>query len=352
MAESRTFVTRLTPPGSGAIGVLAVEGPAAWELVRQIFRPVAGSLPAIPEIGQTWVGVAGTEDMADECVLVADALMPVPRAEIHCHGGKQVVAWLEETLQRRGAIVGEPSPSEGDPLWRLVEQAPTARTAAILLDQAQGAWVRERATLTELWQRNEHDELQRRLEKLENWIELGQHLVQPWRVVVAGVPNVGKSSLVNALTGFHRSIVSEQAGTTRDVVGTRLALDGWPVELLDTAGWQETTHGLEQAAIRRAREAALSADLVLWVEDHSQPVTTRPREAWRRLLLVANKCDLPGAIGREGAIEVSAKTGAGLPHLVQQIVHTLVPEEPPLRAAVPVLPAQVQEIRRWRERLG
>src|SRR4029453_3197945 len=66
--------------------------------------------------------------------------------------------------------------------------------------------------------------------------ELGQHLTAPWRVVLAGPPNVGKSSLINALAGYQRTIVSHVPGTTRDVVTTTTAIDGWPVELADTAG--------------------------------------------------------------------------------------------------------------------
>ena len=83
-------------------------------------------------------------------------------------------------------------------------------------------------------------------------------------MVVAGAPNVGKSSLVNALAGFQRSVVSEIAGTTRDVVSVQLAFDGWPVELTDTAGLREA-EGLEAEGVARANRALAEADLVLWV---------------------------------------------------------------------------------------
>jgi tRNA modification GTPase len=71
-------------------------------------------------------------------------------------------------------------------------------------------------------------------------VDLGRHLTRPWRVVVAGAPNVGKSSLINALAGFTRTVVTAVPGTTRDVVATAAAIDGWPVELIDTAGLRLT----------------------------------------------------------------------------------------------------------------
>ena len=104
---------------------------------------------------------------------------------------------------------------------------------------------------------------------LARYAPLGRRLTAPWRVVVAGPPNVGKSSLVNALAGYQRSIVAPTPGTTRDVVTTRLAIDGWPVELADTAGVREATDALETQGVRLAREATAAADLCLWVLDAS-----------------------------------------------------------------------------------
>jgi len=351
MANSPTSVTRLTPTGSGAIGVLALAGPTAWEIIRRVFRPVAGTLPEMPRAGQTWVGTVGEAEMADECVVVVDSLFPEPRTEVHCHGGEQVLTWLTELFLAEGASTSAATDIT-DAIEPLLAQAPTVRTATILLDQAQGAWEREMAALTAAWDRSDFTTVHDRLRRLENWVELGQHLVQPWRVVIAGVPNVGKSSLVNALAGFQRSIVADQAGTTRDVVSTRLALDGWPIELLDTAGWHDVAGQLEQAAIARARGVAASADLVLWVIDASQPKPAMPPTSWPRQVVVGNKCDLPLETASFADVLVSARTGAGVAELIHHIVRTLIPDEPPAGSAVPVVASHREAIRQWRERLN
>src|SRR5207244_11945531 len=81
----------------------------------------------------------------------------------------------------------------------------------------------------------------RLLDELARYAGVGRHLTAPWRVAVAGAPNVGKSSLVNALAGYQRSVVAPTPGTTRDVVTALLAIDGWPVELADTAGLRPLT---------------------------------------------------------------------------------------------------------------
>ena len=97
---------------------------------------------------------------------------------------------------------------------------------------------------------------------------VGLRLVKPWRVVVSGPVNAGKSSLVNALAGFSRSIVSAEPGTTRDVLETRIVLDGWEIDLIDTAGLREpdeVASATERAGIERALAAAVTADLVLQV---------------------------------------------------------------------------------------
>src|SRR5207237_6999014 len=125
-------------------------------------------------------------------------------------------------------------------------RAPTVKTAAILLDQVHGAFDSASAEILGAIHTGDHAAALRRLARLAQTQRLGRHLVEPFRVVIAGAANVGKSSLVNACAGFTRSLVSSIAGTTRDVVSTRIALEGWPVELVDTAGFHESASALEK----------------------------------------------------------------------------------------------------------
>jgi tRNA modification GTPase len=162
-------------------------------------------------------------------------------------------------------------------------------------------------------------------------------VTRPWGVVIAGAPNVGKSSLVNALAGYQRSIVAATPGTTRDVVTTRIALDGWLIELADTAGLRKEAEALEEQGVERAKAAATNADLLLWVLDGSAPAVW-PSDAIGAVQYVVNKSDLPSAwkLERaETAVRVSAKTGAGLAELCASLVSRLVPDPPPSGAAVP-----------------
>jgi tRNA modification GTPase len=191
-------------------------------------------------------------------------------------------------------------------------------------------------------------------------IDLGMHLAQPWKVAVLGAPNVGKSALVNALAGYARSIVSEVPGTTRDLLSVKLAIDGWPVELWDTAGIREGLSTLEQEGIEKAREVAAATDLCLWVLDSSEPPVW-PDFAHPKMKFTINKIDLPPAWsferdGLEAHTElastlwhpafggptvplevgaVSAKTGEGVPELCQLMSHWLVPNPPAAQGAVP-----------------
>jgi tRNA modification GTPase len=177
----------------------------------------------------------------------------------------------------------------------------------------------------------------------------GRHLVDPWKVVIAGAPNVGKSSLVNALAGYTRSIVAPTPGTTRDVVKTVLAIDGWPVELTDTAGLRPAEGSIEEEGITRARAAAAEADLCLWLVDGSAEPVLPDREGCR---LAINKCDLPPAWDWSRfpeALRVSAKTGTGIGDLCDAISRWLVPEPPAPGEAVPFSPEACEEVLRLRE---
>jgi tRNA modification GTPase len=127
-------------------------------------------------------------------------------------------------------------------------------------------------------------------------------------VAIAGPPNVGKSTLMNALARREVAIVSPHAGTTRDVIEVQLDLDGYPVTVIDTAGVRETEDPVEQEGVRRARVRAAEADLVLWMVD--APHESFPREGSRPAWMVRNKIDLDAAVTEEGSASVGMRPGA------------------------------------------
>ncbi|HEV3386889.1 MAG TPA: GTPase, partial [Gemmata sp.] len=267
-----TRVEMLTPPGTGAIATVEVSGPRAWELVHNLFQPAGKPLPDTPQLNRFWFGRLGTA-VSDEVILAVIAIEPVVRVEIHCHGGRRVVQWVVEQFTSRGAVVTESKFDESDP-WQLLTRTQTLRTASIMLDQAHGAFSTAIQRIQELLGSNPKAAAGS-LHELVRFAGIGRHLVEPWKVVIAGPPNVGKSSLMNALAGYQRAIVSEIAGTTRDVVTVPVAFDGWPVELTDTAGLR-TAGGLEAEGIARAKKVLGEADLAIWVMDSSQEKPAYP----------------------------------------------------------------------------
>jgi tRNA modification GTPase len=366
-----TLLACLTAPGKAAIATLAVRGPMAWEITGQLFAPRKGRLPDAPSAGKYWYGRIGT-DHADDAILAVKRETPTVCLELHCHGGIEVVRMLQEFYHQRGAVIVPwqqffdgheaagshapaweprvPTPERGNELgvvpvqiYDLLAHAPTTRTAGILLDQANGAWQSCLGEIRDAQERGDSVALMQKLQRLYKLIPLGKHLVEAWKVVVAGAPNVGKSSLINALAGYVRSIVSPIPGTTRDVVTVRLAIDGWPVEMADTAGIRPSTSDLEQQGINRALDAAHEADLRFWLLDGStEPVFPDAGTDWH---LLVNKIDLPAAWDWQSAASaahISAKTQAGMAELCELISRQLVPNPPAPGEAVPCSSEQIE----------
>ncbi len=145
----------------------------------------------------------------------------------------------------------------------------------------------------------------------------GERLRDGLTIVVAGPPNVGKSSLVNALAGREVAITAATPGTTRDALETRIVLGGVPLTLVDTAGLRESADPIEAEGVRRARARLAAADLVISVTDATAPIPFAPDGA-APVLALANKTDLaPPPAGTE--LAVSALTGAGLPELCARL---------------------------------
>jgi len=349
-----TLVACLTPPGRAAIATLGIRGPHAWEIVREVFRASSKSkkLPEKPDSNHVWLGcISQNSTVGDQVVVTVQQITPVPWVEVHCHGGTEAVRWLMEILEKQGCQVCTWQELEQvtttDP-WKTaatleLAQASTLRTAAILLDQYHGAFERALVEIQAALANGNLAEATRLLETLARYVDVGRHLTVTWRVAVIGPPNVGKSSLVNALAGFQRSIVAPTPGTTRDLVTTQIAVDGWPVELIDTAGLRNETESLEGQGIGLAREAVAGADLCLWLLDASAPAIWPDRELAEspKIKLIANKIDLPAVwdVERFSGLRISARTGAGLPELVEAIGGWLIPNPPMLGAAVPFTPA-------------
>ena len=138
-------------------------------------------------------------------------------------------------------------------------------------------------------------------------------------VVLAGPPNAGKSSLMNALLEENRAIVSETPGTTRDSIEAWIDLDGWPIRLVDTAGLREAKDEIEGEGVRRAEALLSKADVILWLGSALPPPPFLTSPHLSSLLLLHPKCDL----GKGAGLNVSAKTGEGLDELKRTIVAKL-----------------------------
>ncbi len=346
----------LTPKGRGAVASLLVED--AVELIdrHRLFAAANGKMLAEQEINRIcfghWQGRGGDVEtgLAGEQIVVCR--VSEERVELHCHGGTAAVARIFEDLAGVGVTQCEwvemiedggkrPANRVEIELAQALSAATTWRTAALLLDQQTGVLVNALKRLGSVdWK--QRDQAAGWLAELLEWSNLGRQLVVPPTVVLAGLPNVGKSSLLNALLGFGRAIVWDEPGTTRDVVVGHTALEGWPIRLADTAGLRATEDEIEAIGIAHARRELDSADLVVLVVDGSQGVDGDSRRLMDELseaLVVANKSDLGDVAEGElpsDALVVSALTGAGIDRLAAVIAESLVPAVPDPGTAVPV----------------
>ena len=354
-----------TPRGRGAVATIRlltdVRQWAGTDLLP--FRAANGKPLRTQPTGRVILGKWGG-DAAEDVVL---SIVDERTLEIHCHGGEaaasrilsdcsragcRVTTWTEMVRAARGVLEAE--------LLEALSQATTLRTAEILLEQSNGLL---RAELETLAREGEPNLLRTRVAALLRWADFAAHLTRPWKVVLTGRPNVGKSSLANALLGYTRSIVFDQPGTTRDVVTATTAIDGWPIEFSDTAGLREGSEPLEAAGIERARSASAEADLTIVLIDVSQPAGDDDRAllaAFPTTIVVAHKCDLPSWEGPNGWhadatsrwLPVSSKTGAGVDVLLRTISTRLVPEVPPPGTPLPVTTRQVALLRAGGAALG
>lgn len=355
-APATTTVTVLTPPGRGAVAVVQVEGPQALAAVDAALHRADGRPLAEFPLGRVVVGHWATA-AGEEVVVCRRSENAV---EVHCHGGAAAVEAVVNRLVDGGCsrVSWQESVhrSGPDPIRAAAEialaAAPTARTAAILLDQFDGALRHAIDQMVAAAVKSDWNSVTAALDSLLRHAKLGLHLTRPWRVVIAGRPNVGKSSLLNALLGFERAIVYDMPGTTRDVVTANTAIDGWPVLLADTAGMREASDSIEAAGVARANAAAADADLVLLVDDLLGGDEIELATA-ALVLRVLNKIDLHPQLSPQDRQRfdacVSATRNEGMRELLAAIGRALVPSPPATGEAVPFTQQQIAALESARD---
>jgi tRNA modification GTPase len=350
--------------GRAGVAVIRMSGPASGTALRALVGP----LPPPRHASLRKILDPKTGDLLDRGLVVwlagPQTLTGEGMAELHVHGGRAVVARIINALlamkdmrlaeagefARRAFESGKLDLTEAEGLADLIN-AETEAQAKQALAQAEGgaralceAWREELVKAQALAEAgldfaDEADvaadaavEADAIVAKLLHQISAhladrrGERLRDGYRVVIAGPPNVGKSSLLNALARRDVAIVSEEAGTTRDVIEVHLDLGGLPVIVTDTAGLREAEGAVEKEGIRRTLARVEAADLVLWLVDASDPLSPRfapqlPPQltAITPHITVFNKIDLAPSPHISDGLAVSAKTGQGLSNLVEQL---------------------------------
>ncbi len=365
MTEVATIFALSSAPGRAGVAVVRVCGPQAGVILDQVAAPrPTPRMAAVRSIRHPDTG-----EILDEALVL---WFPAPASftgndvvEFHVHGGRAVVQAVLNMLAampgcrlaeagefaRRAFANGKLDLTMAEGLADLIDAETEAqrrqalRQAGGVLDALYEGWRESLITALALVEAaidfsDEGDvssktytqaalitgELETVIRRHLDDDHRGEILRDGFQVVLAGPPNVGKSSLLNALARRDAAIVSEEAGTTRDVIEVRLDLDGLPVIVSDTAGVREAAGAIEREGIRRTLQRSRAADLIVWLMDASAPEPTLPAELAAmadRTLWVVNKADLQGAHPAggipEGALSISVKTGDGIAALSKRL---------------------------------
>ncbi len=369
---NRTIAAISTPVGNGGIAIIRISGDNAVEIANKVFsRNIENAASHTVHYGFI---VNENGEKVDE-VLVT--LMLAPNSftrenvvEISTHGGNVASHRVLDALIRAGAVMAEPGEftkraflngridlSQAEAVIDIIN-AKNTMSQKNAMSQLGGALSREigeaRKTLVSLAAKMQvlidypDEDLEDittaeigeiahetgiRVKKLLDTADSGRVIKDGIRTAIAGKPNVGKSSLLNALSGTDRAIVTDIAGTTRDVIEENINLDGVPLVLIDTAGIHDTDDKVEKIGVEKSRKSIEEADLVIVMLDSQTGFDDEDGEVMRatadtKRIVLVNKNDLGGAADlakiRELAagspvIEISAKTGIGIDKLVTEI---------------------------------
>jgi tRNA modification GTPase len=369
LCAADTIAAIATPPGNGGVGIVRVSGPATSGIAQRLL----GKLPTPRHAHFAAFLDAGGEPIDSGIALY----FPAPASytgenilELQGHGGAVVLDMLLKRVLALGARLARPGEfteraflnnkldlAQAEAVADLIE-AGTEQAVRSAQNSMQGVFSRQVNELVEeltelrtfveaaidfadeeidflgdgaIEQRVET--LVRRIEEILQTAQQGRLLRDGMNVVIAGRPNAGKSSLLNALAGHEAAIVTDIAGTTRDVLRERIQIDGMPLHIIDTAGLRDVAGIVEQEGIRRAREEIDKADRILLLIDsraaENQDDLLKSMPAHVNVTKIYNKIDLTGdppqclesAYGCE--IHLSVKTGAGLELLKQHLKRSM-----------------------------
>lgn len=372
-----TIAAIATPPGPGGIGIIRISGSTALPILTAIFSPAGKAHPFVSHrLTYGWIIDPASGRTIDEVLAV---FMRGPRTytredvvEIHCHGSFLVLQQILSLVVARGAVLAAPGEftkraflngridlTQAEAVIDLL-QAKTGEGLEMAMSQLQGrmgeavgairsALIGLRAIIEVAIDFPEDDEeiimadtmgprlaeeVIAPLRELIRFSGQGKILRDGISVIILGQPNVGKSSLLNALLKEERAIVTALPGTTRDTIEEMLDIRGIPVRIVDTAGIRDNAEEIEEIGIERARRKLVEADVVLLLVDGTLP----PHEADIRLhesisqkkkLLLINKTDLAtpdmtlfaGAFPDTPTVAISARTHAGIPAIEENLFH-------------------------------
>ncbi len=384
----QTIAAIATPPGSGGVAIIRISGNDALDAASKIFSgPIHTYKTHTAHYGKIIdENGAKVDDVLVLVMLGKRSYTGEDTVEIHCHGGSLITRRVLDVVLKTGVRAARPGEftfkafingkldlSQAEAVQELIS-AKNERALDAAENQLQGslsnkilsfqekmtliaaifeAWVDfpeeglEFATKDELCE--DLKEIINQMERLINTFHDGKILHDGLSICLIGCPNVGKSSLMNALLDKERAIVSEIAGTTRDTLEDHMRLNGLNFKLIDTAGIRETKEVIEQEGIRRSTLAMNDADLVLFVIDGSLDVTDEDlflaeKVPEHKTILILNKSDLPESNIKEcaflqkfsHAVSISAKTKKDLNLLHEKIDEVIWKNGPPSKEEVVV----------------
>lgn len=351
-ATSPIRASVLTSSGRSAVAVVGVLGHGGRAVVESC---LVAATPGPLSRGQVryglWTGDRQSQGTGESVVVT------IPRddlVEIHCHGGPAATERILDHLVGHGAcaitsdefLVSMMTPRAIAEAQQAAAECLTPRTVAIAMDQFRGALVEWcRSAKTRLGN-GDVDSVLVQADAMLGRAPVTSRLGSPFRVVLVGPPNVGKSSLVNAIVGYDRSITMDAPGTTRDVLHAETVIDGFPVRISDTAGIRETGESIEREGISMARSAIDSADLVIRVREAG---ASHVEIGQRSSIDVVNKVDLAADPVKDASLPTIATTGHGVDQLLAAISCHFAESTPEPGMPALIHPRQVDVMRRLAE---